>query len=156
MRKLKIYLDNCCFNRPYDDQTQLRVELETRAKLFIQNLIAQNKVNLAWSYILDYENSRNNFSQKRRAIQKWRRFAALDVEESAEILETANAIRKTGVRNADSLHLACAIAAKCDYFISVDDRVLKYSTDAILICNPVEFLRIWEELTDDEQHSTSE
>jgi len=23
-RKYRIYLDNCCFNRPYDDQTLLR------------------------------------------------------------------------------------------------------------------------------------
>jgi len=150
IKKLQLYLDNCCFNRPYDDQTQLRVELETRAKLFIQNLIAQNKVEMVWSYILDYENSRNIFSQKRSVIQKWRGFAALDIEESAEILEIANTIRKTGIKNTDSLHLACALAAKCDYFISVDDRVLKYSTDTILICNPVGFVRTWEELIDDE------
>ena len=29
----KVYLDNCCYNRPYDDQTQLRIELETKAKI---------------------------------------------------------------------------------------------------------------------------
>ena len=105
---------------------------------------------MVWSYILDYENSRNIFSQKRSVIQKWRGFAALDIEESAGILEIANTIRKTGIKNTDSLHLACALAAKCDYFISVDDRVLKYSTDTILICNPVEFVRTWEEFIDDE------
>ena len=27
--KMRIYLDNCCFNRPYDDQSQLRILLET-------------------------------------------------------------------------------------------------------------------------------
>ena len=142
---MKIYLDNCCFNRPYDDQTQLRVELETKAKLFVQDLVAQNKVNLVWSYMLDFENSKNNFSQKRTAIQKWRRFSILDVEESTEIIELANTIKKTGVKNADALHLACAIVAQCDYFLSVDDRVLKYQTDEILICNPVDFLKVWEE-----------
>lgn len=35
MKKLKLYLDNCCFNRPYDDQNQLIIELETKAKLFV-------------------------------------------------------------------------------------------------------------------------
>ena len=145
MERLKIYLDNCCFNRPYDDQSQLRVELETKAKLFVQDLISQSKVDLVWSYVLDFENSRNNFSQKRRAIQKWRRFSVLDVEESAKILELANTIQKTGIKNVDSLHLACAIAAKCDYFLSVDHRVLKYPTDVISLCNPVNFLKVWEE-----------
>ena len=33
---MKIYLDNCCFNRPYDDQTQIRISLETQAKLYVQ------------------------------------------------------------------------------------------------------------------------
>ncbi len=27
--KYRIYLDNCCFNRPYDDQAHLLVQLET-------------------------------------------------------------------------------------------------------------------------------
>ena len=31
---LKVYLDNCCYNRPYDDQSQLRISLETQAKLY--------------------------------------------------------------------------------------------------------------------------
>ena len=71
MRKQKVYLDNCCFNRPYDDQQQLKIELETKAKLFIQSLVALNMLNLTWSYILDYENSRNSYMQKALAIQKW-------------------------------------------------------------------------------------
>jgi len=50
---LKVYLDNCCYNRPYDDQNQLRVELETKAKLFIQRLITDKKIDLVISYILE-------------------------------------------------------------------------------------------------------
>jgi len=38
---MRVYLDNCCFNRPYDDQMQLKIELETKAKLFIQALFLQ-------------------------------------------------------------------------------------------------------------------
>ena len=30
---MKIYMDNCCYNRPYDDQTHIRIYLETEAKL---------------------------------------------------------------------------------------------------------------------------
>jgi len=36
---MKLYLDNCCFNRPFDDQTQLKIQLETQAKLAVQNMI---------------------------------------------------------------------------------------------------------------------
>ena len=37
MKKIILYLDNCCFNRPYDDQEQIAIYLETQAKLFIQS-----------------------------------------------------------------------------------------------------------------------
>ena len=37
----KLYLDNCCFNRPYDDQTQFIIRIETDAKLKIQDSIKQ-------------------------------------------------------------------------------------------------------------------
>jgi hypothetical protein len=59
MRKLKVYLDNCCFNRPYDDQIQPKVILETPAKLYIQELALNHRLHLVWSYALKYENSRN-------------------------------------------------------------------------------------------------
>jgi hypothetical protein len=35
----RIYLDNCCFNRPYDDRSNFNVHLEAQAKIFIQNEI---------------------------------------------------------------------------------------------------------------------
>ena len=34
--KLRVYLDNCCFNRPFDNQLQPRIRFETQAKLHIQ------------------------------------------------------------------------------------------------------------------------
>jgi hypothetical protein len=51
---MRIYLDNCCFNRPFDDQNQIRINLEAQAKLYVQSLIKDDKIELAWSYILDY------------------------------------------------------------------------------------------------------
>ena len=52
---MKIYLDNCCYNRPFDDQTQMKIHLETQAKLYIQAKIKEGAYDLVWSYILDYE-----------------------------------------------------------------------------------------------------
>ena len=157
MGKIKIYLDNCCFNRPYDDQGQLKVELETKAKLFIQDLVLDGQIKLVWSYILDYENSKNLFSEKRDAIQRWKNLATLDTDETPGILETA-ALCKKFLGSADSLHLACAIHMGCDYFITVDKGILKHAgalRDPILICDPVTFLRIWE-VGDDDRRGSSE
>ena len=57
----RVYLDNCCFNRPFDDQSHLTIHLETRAKLMIQDLIKDERLELIGSFILDYENHANRF-----------------------------------------------------------------------------------------------
>ena len=33
---MRIYLDNCSYNRPFDDQLQLKIKLETEAKLRVR------------------------------------------------------------------------------------------------------------------------
>jgi len=36
MARTRIYLDNCAFNRPFDDKEQLVIRMEAEAKLKIQ------------------------------------------------------------------------------------------------------------------------
>ena len=119
------YLDNCTFNRPFDDQTQIRIMLETEAKLYIQKRIRDGSLELVWSYILDYENLANPFEERRNIIQNWKAHAFIDVEADLEILTKANVLRENGLRNKDALHLACSVAAKCDYFVTTDDEILR-------------------------------
>ncbi len=70
---MKIYLDNCCFNRPYDDQAQIRISLETQAKLYIQELVKNKKLDLVTSYVLWYENSRTHMRQREwRSVSLYR------------------------------------------------------------------------------------
>ena len=61
---MRIYLDNCSFNRPFDNQSLLTIRLETEAKLDIQEKIKSGYFSLGWSYILDYENNANPFLEK--------------------------------------------------------------------------------------------
>lgn len=65
---MRIYLDMCCYNRPYDDQSQLKVALETQSKLHIQHLIKDKKLELITSYMLRYECSNNPFEMRRNTI----------------------------------------------------------------------------------------
>ena len=136
----RIYLDNCCFNRPYDDQTQLKIFLETQAKLHVQSLVYEKKIELVWSFILSFENSRNLFSAKKMAISQWESISSFFVEKSEEIRSIAKEIMTTGIKAADAAHVACAIAGNCNYFITVDKRLLKYHDTRIIICNPIEFI----------------
>lgn len=120
---MRIYLDNCCFNRPFDDQSQISIKLETEAKLYIQEKIRQHDVELVWSYILDYENLANPFEDRKQAIQEWKNL--VDVSETPEIVEKAETLKLRTVNSKDALHIACAIWAECDVFLTTDDRILK-------------------------------
>jgi predicted nucleic acid-binding protein len=137
---MKVYLDNCCYNRPFDDQTQLRISLETQSKLFIQALVVKGEIELIWSYILSLENAKNPYENKRLSISHFAKYAKTKVIESETLLKNAIKISENGIKNADSLHIACAIEASADYFITTDNRILKYNADNIKIVSPVQFV----------------
>jgi len=140
---MKLYLDNCCFNRPFDDQSQLRIRLETEAKLKIQEEIRSGRFELVWSYILDYENNRNPYRERKLRIKKWKTYAIEDVEENHKLIETSKELNKRGFHKLDSLHIACAIVAKCEYFLTTDDQILKRARllNDIKINDPIGFIK---------------
>ncbi len=139
---MRVYLDNCCFNRPYDNQSVLTIRLETEAKLGIQEKIKSGNISLGWSYILDFENNANPFLEKKIEIQKWKKMADSFVNETDEILLKMNDLTAIGLKPIDALHIACAIALKCRYFLTVDKGILKKITQysGIKITNPVSFI----------------
>jgi len=133
-------LDNCCFNRPFDDQSNLKIELETKAKIKVQEMIIGGELEFVASYILEQENDDNPFLERKTAIEDFFRYAALNIDESAEIIEIAKTARGTGLKIKDSLHAACAIVSDCEYLLTTDKRFLKYKNDRIQVLNPMEFL----------------
>lgn len=141
---MNVYLDNCMFNRPFDDQTNLRISLETQAKLYIQQLIREGKLQLIWSYMLDFENDLNPFEERRNASQKWRKLAVDDISETPELMQYAKFFLNLGIAQKDALHVACALMANADYFLSTDDKFLKKlkKQDKINGINPVEFIGV--------------
>jgi hypothetical protein len=140
---MRVYLDNCCFNRPFDSQGQTRVRLEAEAKLCIQEKIREGALELAWSYILDYENAFNPYEDRRKAISVWRQFASADVGETEPLLKQAHLLALIGLKPKDSLHIACAMAAGCDYFVSTDDAILRRreGVQYIVIIDPPSLVR---------------
>jgi len=140
--KHRIYLDNCCFNRPYDNQLQLLIHLETEAKLFIQQAVLQEMFELVWSYILDYENAANPYQNRRLSISKWKKIAVVDIGVSDAVVARAKEIMRQNVKKKDALHIACAIEAKCDYFLSTDKKLLKATINEINVMSPIDFIKI--------------
>jgi predicted nucleic acid-binding protein len=149
MKKYKIYLDNCCFNRPFDDQEQLKIFLETKAKLFIQEQILNGKYELIWSFILTAENEANYDFDKKNKIKNWIKKSNYYIKCNKEIEDTAEEINiKTGIHAKDSIHIACALFAKADFFITTDKKILKNSKiiKKIKFLNPIDFIEILDEV----------
>lgn len=137
---LRVYLDNCSFNRPFDDQTQVRINLETEAKLAIQAKICAGALELAWSYILDYENTANPFRDRRAAVAVWKKLAGVYVEETPALLLSAERLqRDRRIAPKDALHVACAMMASCDCLLTTDDILVKklLTLRGLRVCNPV-------------------
>lgn len=140
---MKIYLDNCCFNRPFDDQSQIRVRLEAEAKLKIQADIQDGKFELVWSYITGVENMANPFKERKRAIQEWKRFSSMIIKEEKKILDKAIQLNQAGLRSKDALHIACAIYAGCGYFITTDDKIINKRNliEELTLTDPIGFIK---------------
>ncbi len=150
---MRVYLDNCCYNRPYDDQSQLRISLETQAKLRIQEMIRKKQIELSSSYVLLYENSKNPYLTRQSSIRKFVKenvSVYVGAEQADEIRKLAGGIISTGVKVADAYHVACAIVSKSDCFLTTDDRLLKYKDERIRIEDPMDFIRKWEVFGDDD------
>lgn len=141
---MRVYLDNCCFNRPYDDQSYMSISLEAQAKLHIQDLIRNGQLEMASSYMLVYENGQNPYEMRRNAITKFiEKNTVVYVSDTRleEVSKQAHEIMKTGVKYKDACHVACAIMSDCEYFLTTDRRLLKYRTDKLKIINPLDFIR---------------
>ena len=125
----------------------MKVYFETEAKLYIQEQIKLGKFQLVWSYILDFENYQNQDMNKRELISDWINFSVGDIEENEEIIKSSNELKKIGFDFYDSLHLACAIYAKCEYFMTTDNKILKKrdQINSIKVINPIDFIRELEE-----------
>ena len=147
---MRIYLDMCCFNRPYNDQTQSRIRIETEAKVVIQQKIKNAECELLWSSILDFECAKNPFEEHRIAILNWRNIASVVTMSDEYVLERAANLMMRGIGKYDALHVACSIAGEAELFVTTDDRLLKrlQASDGVLAMLPQDalaFLEKWYE-----------
>ncbi|MDR1909514.1 MAG: type II toxin-antitoxin system VapC family toxin [Spirochaetaceae bacterium] len=138
---MRIYLDQCAYNRPFDDQNNVKNQLETTAKLYIQDQIKHGKYDLIWSYMSDFENSNNPNIENKNSIQEWENIAKYKCKSSETILERGRKIELYKIKPNDALHISCAIESKCEYFITTDSGLTNKKLDEIKIINPIDFVR---------------
>lgn len=141
---LKLYLDNCCYNRPFDDLKQEKICLEATAVEDILKLAIDKKLLIYKSIAIDFELSRiSNGNKKRQVEDLYDAMNLIDIPYNDTIKRRAIALKKYNIKYMDALHIAFAENANVDYMITTDKLLLNASKRADLttkVINPVEFI----------------
>ena len=137
----RVYLDTSAYNRPFDDQTQPKIFLETQAVVIILQMVEAKAVELISSSVLEYENSRNPYPIKQEAMSRYLQLAELRQEVSDVIRQRAEELEQNGLKAIDALHVACAEAVSSNYFITCDKRLINRCSGLTMkVMNPADFV----------------
>ncbi len=143
----RIYLDACCLNRPFDDQSQDRIRLESEAVLLIL-IRVQQREDWLWvsSDMLQYEVEQTPDAERRRRVRALVSFADVEPEVTDDVAKRAVELQSLGFKAVDALHVACAEASRGDVLLTTDDRFLRAARRNtgqlhLRVENPIDWLR---------------
>jgi hypothetical protein len=141
---MKLYLDMCRLKRPFDDQSDTRVQMETTAVAAILVLCLRGEHAMLTSQALRFENSRNPNPERQEFATRALAEAKFDVPHGPDLERRAAVWQNVGVRLLDALHLASAEAGGADAFITADDVLLNRAARAqtgVRVVGLLEFFR---------------
>lgn len=142
---MKVYLDACCLNRPFDDQSQDRIKLETNAVLSILNHCQTGEWKSIGSEVIDIEISKTPDDERRKKVSLLVSIASSSVIIDEQIEKRAEEIGHLKFRSFDALHIACAEKSQADIMLTTDDNLLRKALQnmnflKIRVENPVKWL----------------
>jgi len=143
---MRIYFDVCALNRPFDDQAQDRIHLESEAILAIMSkLIDETEWSLIGSEAIEYEISKMPDPLKKNKVTFLSQFARECVPISEETVVRARKLQKLGFSPLDSLHIACAEKGEVQIFLTTDDQLIQKSRHhrknlQVAVENPLKWL----------------
>lgn len=141
---MKLFLDCCCLNRLFDDQSQVRVHLEAEAVVKILESIEDRRHSLVGSSYLLTEVQRTPDPQRQQEILTTLRNHATITRSSGVLVDRARHLMTLGFHSFDALHIAAAESSLADWLLTTDDQMLKLaSRHAILlsvkVSNPLDW-----------------
>ena len=122
---IKIYLDACCLNRPFDNQSQVRVHLESEAILQIIESAKKGKVFWFNSDALEFEVDKIENQDKKEKVLALLEYSNNKIEMNDSIVAKAIDIQKLGFSPLDALHVALGIFIQVDVLLTTDDKLEK-------------------------------
>lgn len=121
--KMKIYLDVCCLNRPFDDQSQDRVHMETEAIEAILNHIDSRRWTWIGSDVLVVEINHMPDEERKADVVRLMDGISRMIEVTAGLENRAHQLEGFGLDAMDALHVACAEEGRADVLLTTDDRL---------------------------------
>lgn len=142
---LRLYLDTCCLNRPFDDQSQERVRAESRAVLLILANVVRGSWELIGSEVVDQEIAKIRDLGLRRRVRRLARPRTAHVVVERDHTLRGTTLEALGFSTFDALHIACAEAAGADVLLTTDDAMLRRSRRVrsamhVRVANPATWL----------------
>ena len=140
---VRIYMDVCCLNRPFDDLSHDRIYLEAEAVLSITSRCERGDWTLVGSGAIAFELSKLRDIDR---LERVKAIYAVSTEYANVTLEAeqrAIDLQRYGLKNFDSLHVALAESYGVDVFLTTDDHLLKAASRVMLgvkIANPILWL----------------
>ena len=130
---MKLYFDCCCYNRPFDDISQKRIQMEADAifAIIARTMISDDDIILS-SNVLTIEIMANPNKSKMTKSLILYQSAKEHIEHNKAIETRAKGLQEIGFHVLDSLHVATAEAGYADIFLTVDDKLLKSCKKRIL------------------------
>ena len=120
-----VYLDVCVLCRPFDDQNQVRIRLETSAVELILAHIRSSKLKLIVSPTHDVEiRAIRNASERHELLLLLKQIGTPYNFDLLRARQRASELVALGLGVADAAHLAFAEQAHAE-FVTVDDRLLR-------------------------------
>lgn len=142
---MKIYLDVCCLNRPFDDQAQERIRLEAEATLLILAQVQKDEVTWLSSEIVQLEVRQNPDAEGVRRVNLLLQSAHQEIVFGTAEQSRAIEFETLGFQAFDAMHLACAEIGQVDYFLTTDDKLLRRTRRfarqlKVKVENPIDYL----------------
>jgi len=142
---MKIYLDTCCYGRPYDDQSQEKILQQSKAILKIRGWCLKNGHTILGSVALEDEIGEITDIGKYNDILSFYRQSVTDtayyVEAAFNHVEILT--QNVKIRTYDKLHLSFAVAAGADYLLTTDEPFEKACAKlslSVRVVNPLKFI----------------
>jgi predicted nucleic acid-binding protein len=129
MKNLRVYLDVCCLNRPFDDQKFEVIKIEAEAVIAIFRRISKGEWKWVISEFVHHEISQTPDEERKKRLLSLARKATEDIETHETIRTRAHELEKLGIKPMDALHLSSAETGCADVFLTTDKKLCKSLAD---------------------------